>query len=233
MDYGLFASVDDGTPLKASEADAFYASLSASTRQNEIPYGSLIDNTSLVSLLDPASDWLRLHRGDQIVLHGTARRITKVLVESARDQDILGSDHYWEIFVFVATPLLQIGDDFQDTYPIVYCCTELPDGVPIGEQVNEPVEIAGFIFKRYRYVTRRSDRQENRQGNGRPQESPLLIGKIPSWLPTKQPLQLPGGMTWLPVLTALALIGWIMKGFFQSRRRSRLTETLPDQIQLQ
>jgi hypothetical protein len=183
-------------------------------------------------LLDPASDWLRLHRGDQIVLHGTVRRITKVLVESARDQDRLGSDHYWEIFVFVATPLLQIGDDFQDTYPIVYCCTELPEGLPIGEQVNEPVEIAGFIFKRYRYVTRRSDRQKNGQGNGRPQESPLLIGKSPSWLPTKQPLQLPGGMTWLPVLTALALIGWIMKGFFQSRRRSRLTETLPDQIQL-
>ena len=43
MDYGLFASVDDGTPLKASEAGAFYASLSASTRQNEIPSGSLID----------------------------------------------------------------------------------------------------------------------------------------------------------------------------------------------
>ena len=104
--------------------------------------------------------------------------------------------------------------------------------MPIGEQVNEPVEIAGFIFKRYRYVTRRSDRQKNGQGNGRPQESPLLIGKSPSWLPTKQPLQLPGGMTWLPVLTALALIGWVMKGFFQSRRRSRLTETLPDQIQL-
>ena len=187
MDYGLLASVDDGTPLKASEADAFYASLSASTRQNEIPSGSLIDNTSLVSLLDPVSDWLRLHRGDQIVLHGTARRITKVLVESARDQDILGSDHYWEIFVFVETPLLQIGDDFQDTYPIVYCCTELPEGVPIGEQVNEPVEIAGFIFKRYRYVTRRSDRQKIGLGSGRPLESPQLSGLSPAWLPTEQP----------------------------------------------
>ena len=73
----------------------------------------------------------------------------------------------------------------------------------VREQVNEPVEIAGFIFKRYRYVTRRSDHQKNGQGNGRPQESPLLIGKSPSWLLTKQPLQLPGGMTWLPVLTAL------------------------------
>ena len=56
-----------------------------------------------MSLLDPASDWLRLHRGDQIVLNGTARRITKVLVEAGQDQAILGSDHYWEIFVFVAT----------------------------------------------------------------------------------------------------------------------------------
>ena len=232
MDYGLFTSVDDGVPLKASEAEAFYASLSASTRQNEIPDGPPVDGRSLVSLLDPASDWLKLHRGDQIVLDGTARRITKVYVESARNQDVLGSDHYWEIFVFVATPLLQIGDDFQDTYPIVYCCTELPQGLPIGEQVNEPVQIAGFIFKRYRYVTRRLNRQKNGTSQGRPQESPLLIGKSLSWLPDKQPLRFPGGMTWLPVLTALALVGWIMKGFFQSRRRSRLIDTLPDQIQL-
>ena len=166
MDYGLFTSVDDGVPLKASEAEAFYASLSASIRQNEIPDGPPVDDRSLVSLLDPASDWLQLHRGDQIVLDGTARRITKVSVESTRDQDLLGSDHYWEIFVFVATPLLQIGDDFQDTYPIVYCCTELPQGLPIGEQVNEPVQIAGFIFKRYRYVTRRLKSPEERNWSG-------------------------------------------------------------------
>ena len=232
MDYGLFTSVDDGVSLKASEAEAFYASLSASMRQNDIPDGPSVDDRSLVSLLDPASDWLQLHRGDQIVLDGTARRITKVYVESARDQDVLGSDHYWEIFVFVATPLLQIGDDFQDTYPIVYCCTELPRGLPIGEQVNEPVQIAGFIFKRYRYVTRRLIPQKNGTSQGQPQESPLLIGKSLSWLPAKQPLRFPGGMTWLPVLTVLALVGWIMKGFFQSRRRSRLIDTLPDQIQL-
>jgi len=232
MNYGLFTSVDDGVPLKASEAEAFYASLSASVKQNEIPDGPPIDDRSLVSLLDPSSDWLQLHRGDQIVLDGTARRITKVFVESPRDQNVLGSDHYWEIFVFVATPLLKIGDGFQDTYPIVYCCTELPQGLPVGEQVNEPVQIAGFIFKRYRYVTRRLNRQKNGTSRGQPQESPLLIGKSLSWLPVKQPLRFPGGMTWLPALTALALIGWIMKGFFQSRRRSRLTETLPDQIEL-
>ena len=232
MDYGLFNSVDDGMPLQASEAEAFYASLSVSKSQKDIPDAPLLDDTSLVSLLDPASDWLRLHRGEQIVLNGTARRITKVLVEAGRDQDILGSDHYWEIFVFVATPLLQIGEDFQDTYPLVFCCTELPQGLPIGEQVNEPIQIAGFIFKRYRYVTQRLIRQRNGAGAGRPQESPLLIGKTPFWLPARQPLQFPGGMTWLPVLTALALVGWIVKGFCQGRRRSRLTDTLPDQIQL-
>ncbi len=232
MDYGLFTSVDDGMPLQASEAEAFYASLSASKSQIDIPDAPLLNDTSLVSLLDPASDWLPLHRGDQIVLSGTARRITKVLVEPGQYQDILGSDHYWEIFIFVATPLLQIGEDFQDTYPLVFCCTELPQGLPIGEQVNEPIQIAGFIFKRYRYVTQRLSRQRNGSGTGRPQESPLLIGKSPSWLPAKQPLQVPGGMTWLPVLTALALVVWIIKGFCQSRRRSRLTDTLPDEIQL-
>ena len=232
MDYGLFTSVDDGMSLQEAEAEAFYASLSASKSQINIPDAPLLDDTSLVSLLDPASDWLRLHRGDQIVLNGTARRITKVLVESGKNQDRLGSDHYWEIFIFVATPLLQIGEDFQDTYPLVFCCTELPQGLPVGEQVNEPIQIAGFVFKRYRYVTQRLSRQRNGAEIGRPQESPLLIGKSPSWLPARQPLQFPGGMTWLPVLTALALVGWIVKGFCQSSRRSRLAETLPDQIQL-
>jgi len=86
MDYGLFTSVDDGMSLQAAEAEAFYASLSASKSQKDIPDAPLLDDTSLVSLLDPASDWLRLHRGDQIVLNGTARRITKVLVEAGQDQ---------------------------------------------------------------------------------------------------------------------------------------------------
>jgi hypothetical protein len=36
----------------------------------------------------------------------------------------------------------------------------------------------------------------------------------------------------LPVLTAVALVGWIVKGFCQSRHRSPLKESLPDQIQL-
>ena len=232
MDYGLFTSVDDGVPLTASDAEAFYACLSASENQKEIPDDPLLDDASLVSLLNPSSDWLTMHRGDQIVLRGTARRITKVLVDPGQDQEKLGRDHYWEIFVFVTTPLLQIGNNFQNTYPIVYCCTELPKGLPTGEQVNEPVEVAGFIFKRYRYVTRRLNHQLNGTRQGRPQESPLLIGKSLSWLPSKKPLRFPGGMTWLPAITAFALIGWIMKGFFQSRCRERLTDTLPDQIQL-
>ncbi len=232
MDYGLFVSVDDGVPLTASDAEAFYACLSASENQAEIPEESPLDDASLVSLLNPSSDWLRMHRGDQIVLRGTARRITKVLVDPDQDQEKLGRDYYWEIFLFVATPLLQIGENFQNTYPIVYCCTELPQGLPTGEQVNESVEVAGFIFKRYRYVTRRLTDQLNGAGPGRPQESPLLIGKSLSWLPSEKPLPFPGGMTWLPAITALALIGWIMKGFFQRRRSCRLTDALPDEIQL-
>ncbi|MDB4557051.1 hypothetical protein N9Z96_00840, partial [bacterium] len=106
MDYGLFQSVVDGDSLRTVESDAFYSSLSVSARQNTIPDGPPINDKSLVALLDPASDWLRLHRGCQIILDGTARRIVKVTVESKREQEMLGSDHYWEIFLFVPTPLL-------------------------------------------------------------------------------------------------------------------------------
>ncbi|MBT6056077.1 MAG: hypothetical protein HOH16_11685 [Planctomycetaceae bacterium] len=232
MDYGLFQSVIDGDSLRAVESDAFYSSLSVSARQKRIPDGPLIDDKSLVALLDPASDWLRLHRGRQITLDGTARRIVKVTVESKREQKILGSDHYWEIFLFVPTPLLLIQNEFQETYPVVFCCTKLPQGMPVGEGVNERLKVTGFLFKRYRYITRRLNYSGKGAGEGRPQESPLLVGQIPVWVPAKQPSKLPRGMTWLPVLTAVALVGWIVKGFCQSRHRSPLKESLPDQIQL-
>jgi hypothetical protein len=232
MDYGLFQSVGDGDSLRAVESNAFYSSLSVSARQKEIPAGPQIDDKSLVALLDPASDWLRLHRGCQVILDGTARRIVKVAVESNREQEILGSDHYWEIFLFVPTPLLQIHNEFQETYPVVFCCTKLPQGMPVGEEVNERLKVAGFLFKRYRYITRRLNYSGKGAGEGRPQESPLLVGQIPVWVQAKQPSKLPRGMTWLPVLTAVALVGWIVKGFCQSRHRSPLKESLPDQIQL-
>ena len=232
MDYGLFQSVVDGDSLRAVESDAFYSSLSVSARQKSIPDGLPIDNKSLVALLDPASDWLPLHRGRQVILDGTARRIVKVAVESNREQEMLGSDHYWEIFLFVQTPLLQIHNEYQETYPVVFCCTKLPQGMSVGEEVNERLKVAGFLFKRYRYVTRRLNYSGKRAGEGRPQESPLLVGQSPVWVQAKQPARLPRGMTWLPVLTAVALVGWIVKGFCQSRHRSPLKESLPDQIQL-
>ena len=232
MDYGLFQSVVDGDSLRAVESDAFYSSLAVSARQKEIPDGLPIDDKSLVALLDPASDWLPLHRGRQVILDGTARRIVKVAVESNREQEMLGSDHYWEIFLFVQTPLLQIHNEYQETYPVVFCCTKLPQGMSVGEEVNERLKVAGFLFKRYRYVTRRLNYSGKRAGEGRPQESPLLVGQSPVWVQAKQPARLPRGMTWLPVLTAVALVGWIVKGFCQSRHRSPLKESLPDQIQL-
>ncbi len=232
MDYGLFQSVVDGDSLRAVESDAFYSSLAVSARQKEIPDGLPIDDKSLVALLDPASDWLPLHRGRQVILDGTARRIVKVAVESNREQEMLGSDHYWEIFLFVQTPLLQIHNEYQETYPVVFCCTKLPQGMSVGEEVNERLKVAGFLFKRYRYVTRRLNYSGKRAGEGRPQESPLLVGQSPVWVQAKQPARLPRGMTWLPVLTAVALVGWIVKGFCQSRHRSPLKEGLPDQIQL-
>jgi hypothetical protein len=104
--------------------------------------------------------------------------------------------------------------------------------MPVGEGVNERLKVAGFLFKRYRYITRRLNYSGQATKEGRPQESPLLVGQIPFWLAAKQSPKLPLGMTWLPVLTAVALVGWIVKGFCQSRHRSPLRESLPDQIEL-
>jgi hypothetical protein len=227
MDYGLFASIVDGQPLGTAEAEAFYCCLAAGRTLIATSAMRPQPPADLVPLLDPAEAWFATHRGDQLVLEGTARRITRIPVGSDRWRAVIGQDHYWEIFLFVSTPLIEIAGKRQESFPVVCCCLELPAGLPTGDRITERLRLAGFGFKRYRYETR-----QQQPASAPVRESPLLLGGRPLWLPAAAPPQLPGWLRWLPgalvVFAVLLLLLRLRVG--QSRRR--VLVPLPDRIEL-
>ena len=94
--------------------------------------------------------------GELVAFDGTARRVARVDVGQHADgtaSDVarrFGIDHYYEIDLFT--------DDSQNN-PIVFCVRELPPGFPIGNNLHEPVRIAGFFFKSWSFRSRRANWQ--------------------------------------------------------------------------
>ena len=228
MDYGLFGSVHDGQPLEAEEAEAFYSVLAACRDAPKPAVPQKNDETDLVPLIDPDAKWFGTYRGDPVSVAGTARRIIRVPVSEPRWQALLGSDYYWELFVFVPTPLVEIAGHLQESFPVVCCCLELPAGMPRGERVNEPIAISGFGFKRYRYETRRA---ATRSSRGQPQEAPLLLARSVRWLPAAVPIGLPAWGKWLPAIAALAVTCGLIWAFLRAGQRQE-SVLLPERIDI-
>jgi len=225
MDYGLFTSVVDGQPLGAAEAEAFYCCLAAGKKLIATAAMRPRPPADLVPLLDPAAAWFATHRGDRLVLEGTARRVTRIPVGSDRWRAVIGQDHYWEIFLFVSTPLIEIAGKQQESFPVVCCCLELPAGLPTGDRITERLRLAGFAFKRYRYETR-----QQQPAPAAVRESPLVLGGRPVWLPAAVPPELPGWLRWLPAALVVAAILLLLRRAGQPRHR--LPMPLPDRIEL-
>ena len=222
MDYGLFADVVDGQPLRSAEAAAFYQALAAGGSRATAAADQPLPPAGLVPLLDPARNWFADRRGDLLVLEGTARRVTRVPVADDRWRAAVGQDHYWEVFLFVATPLLEIAGRRQDSYPVVCCLLDLPSGLPVGDRVSERLRVAGYAFKRYRYQTRAGAGDAVR-------ESPLLVGGRPLWLPAAAAPQLPGWFGW-PVAGLVAVAAVLLLRRFWRRRRRPAAAPLPERI---
>ncbi|MGI9457231.1 MAG: hypothetical protein ACR2NU_11765 [Aeoliella sp.] len=94
---------------------------------------------------------------------GVCRRAVRIVLDDDTTAAAAGVDHYYELDVFT--------DDSQHM-PIVFCMLEIPPGFLVGENLHEPVRVAGFFFKSWRYSTRRS-------GDDRQRTFPLFIGRAP------------------------------------------------------
>jgi hypothetical protein len=119
--------------------------------------------------------------GQLVLLEGVARRAIRIVVPphvqstmgSSWDQSPeRGLPHYFELEVFTA--------DSQDL-PLVCCVPSLPPGFPLGDEIREQVQVAGFFFKKWRYDSRIA----REQGAGPIQfqltSSPLLVAAEPLW----------------------------------------------------
>jgi hypothetical protein len=236
MDYGLFDSVADGQKLVPGDTDAFYAMLAAVGRGTqagiEQAAGPVADT---LPMIDPKQRWFQEHRGDPVTVEGTARRATRIEIDDPRRRRELGTDHYWELFIFVPTSLIKINDRLQETYPLVCCVRKLPAGMPTGQTINERVRVSGFALKRYGYPLPRVKGQEAAEPQR--QETPLIIGRQAIWVPEPSQANATSLLGWAFMLLA-GLIGLVLAfGAWRfnrdaRRQRRRLRDALPDKIEL-
>lgn len=241
MDYGLFDHVVDGQKLVAGDTEAFYAALAAVGRTTVAELEKLAGPPGdVVPLINPGTDWFARHRGEPFTVEGVARRATRIEVDDPLRQRQLGTDHYWELFVFVPTPLLEVHGRLQEDYPVVCCVRSVPHGMPTGQQIGERVRVSGFAFKRYGYPlpdVKISSSQGSKEQRGQRQETALLIGDEPIWSRAASATKEVNTLGWVFLAIAgliglaLALAAWSFAR--DSRRRERQSrDDLPDRIEL-
>ena len=95
--------------------------------------------------------------------------------------------------------------------PVVVQCLRLPDGMPTGMRIDEPVEVTGYFFKNYAYNASDTIRV-----------APLIIALEPVWKPRapadRAPLATHGGVTLVMLATAAALVLATWVGFSRGGR---------------
>jgi hypothetical protein len=240
MDYGLFDSVVDGKKLVKGDAAAFYATLAAAgkTTWREVAKdaGQPID---AMLLIDPGRKWFPSHRGDPVVIEGNAMKATRVTIDEAYLRKFVGSDHYWEVFVFVETPLLDVNRRMQNTYPIVCCVRELPPGMPSGDRISERVRVAGFALKRYAYPfdDPRPDASGEAPEGPSKRLTTLLIAPQLEWFPpasqdATQPIWVIAAVAALVALAAIVGVGVLYGNRSLDRTIRKAREELPDRVDI-
>lgn len=240
MDYTLFDTVEDGGRIKAGDNPALFALLAAAGRPEAADVrGLALTPARILSLIDPREKWFAGHRGEAVMLTGVARKATRVSIDEPVRRQQVGADHYWELFVFVETPLLKVNDRVQEDYPLVCCVRSLPAGFPTGDRIGERVAVTGFALKRYGYPLPDLDitsSQGDRERRGQRMETALLVGNTPAWTRAAPLVDGRGLSTIFAGLAAavgllLAFGAWRMSRD-ASRAAARGRASLPDRVEL-
>lgn len=238
MNYALFDSVRDGGKLEPGDAEAFYGMLAAVAGDEGRREPAAADD--ILKLIDPGQKWYAAHRGEPVTITGIARKATKITIDEPFRREQLGTDHYWELFVFVNTPLIRIDGQDQDTYPIVCCVRDLPAGMPTGDSISEGVRIDGFALKRYGYpladvsiISSQGDREEK----GKRRETALLVARRADWRKPPSTVETSGLLSWIFAGLGAAVAAAVIYGVWATNRAARRAEAqargeLPDRIEL-
>ena len=158
--------------------------------------------------------------GELFYFEGTARRAVWIAAEG--QDDIAG---YYELEVFPSEARLL------DNRPIVCCVSELPDGFSVGDEIREPVRIAGIFFKSWRYRGRDTIDERGETESQRRLYTPVLLSKQPVWLKHSgdrtNAWAIWGGAAFLVALLVLwASMAWLSKSDRLARRNLRRPEVI-------
>ncbi len=212
MDVGLFDDVRTRhrKRMGVEDRECFYQLLAAIGRadpqqlnaraRRDVPFGPLLQQPEQ-------------QQGRLLMIEGTVRRVTKVLVGERDIQQRLGIDHYYQIDLFVplGNQKVRLGEasedkeapTFEDVYPVVVCALRLPPELPEAADLHEDVRIAAVYFKLWPYRSEYVSSFDTHQL----QISPMLIGLEPEVrtreLPANPWFGLAAGLGFLVVLGVL------------------------------
>jgi hypothetical protein len=155
----LAGRVEDRTGLPAGnpadppeEYKAYcFALLTARTTSNEAFVNSVSAGVTYAHLFQQPEE----HRGQVVRFQGRLKRIRKFSAP-----ELIRSEVSW-IYECALFDLRNYG-----AHPQFAVVTELPSGVPVAEEMDLPVSVYGYFFKRWRYLA----------GDGW-RDAPLLIGR--------------------------------------------------------
>jgi hypothetical protein len=136
----------------------------------------------------------RSFRGRLVRFKGTVHRLQKVAAPP-NDYDITG---YWQAWV---------EPDGGPASPIVVYFLRLPEGMPEGMRIREPVEVVGYFFKRWAYEAKDAIRR-----------APLVMALEPVWTPLPPP---PPGGTAVGAYALVAMAGLVAATLFAIRLAGR------------
>ena len=130
----------------------------------------------------------RSHRGRLVRFRGTLHRLEK-LTAPANEQ---GIEEYWQGW---------LEPEGGPVSPIVVSFLRLPDGMPHGMSINEPVEVVGYFFKRWAYAATDTVRI-----------APFVLALEPIWKPRPTGSRAGDSIGTIALVTMAAVILFTMLG---------------------
>jgi len=140
------------------------------------------------------------------VYHGrpvTLRGHVRLLRQLSADENASGITTLYEAWLYT--------DDSQSN-PAVIVCTSIPDGMPLGSDLVEQVEVTGFFFKIYGYSAKDTTRI-----------APLILAQRLDWFPKAAPAPKHGAplSLYAAIAAVFPLLAWWMWRTWQKGHRMR------------
>ena len=234
MDVGLLELARDRKALLGQDHEPFYQLLAAVGRAGPGQMAAAArDDVEFEQLLTDPED----QHGRIFTISGTARRAVKIVLgESDADvKERFGIDHYYELDVLVPlrkTITIKGTKKSFDDYPVMFCVRHLPEGMPQGENIHEPVRVSGAYFKLWAYKSQYMSQDDGPVDGelsppdappvARRQASPLLIGYTAEWVPNRRERNARMGMLFGGFFIVATLGVWL--GLWRYSRSDRRFE---------